>query len=245
MRVSVEVCCTSLAEAIAADQAGADSVEMCSWLACGGITPSLGLVAEVRHRVRAGVRVLIRATPNGFVYEEGEKHAMLRDVDAFGRIPGVGLVVGALDEEGDVDRGFMDEVLLRASGRELTFHRAIDTVRDPLAVMASCKGLGLQRVLSSGARRTATEGIDVLRDMVKHAGELTIAAAGGVSPENAVGIVQRTGVREVHLSAQRNIANEAPALPLNHIHQEMSFAYGPDPQKIEGVLQALRSAGMR
>ncbi|MCC6541965.1 MAG: copper homeostasis protein CutC, partial [Flavobacteriales bacterium] len=59
MRVTVEVCVTTVEEAVAAEQAGADGVEICSWLASGGITPSSGLVDAVRTAVRIPARVLV------------------------------------------------------------------------------------------------------------------------------------------------------------------------------------------
>ena len=51
MRVNVEVCVSSVEEAIAAAELGADSVELCSWLACGGVTPGPGLLSMVKERL--------------------------------------------------------------------------------------------------------------------------------------------------------------------------------------------------
>ncbi len=52
MQVNVEVCITSVEEAITAEECGATSVEVCTWLDCGGVTPSSGLVDTVRGAVR-------------------------------------------------------------------------------------------------------------------------------------------------------------------------------------------------
>jgi copper homeostasis protein len=95
MRVAVEICVTSVAEALAAERAGADSVEICTWLACGGVTPSSGLVDAVRTAVRIPARVLVRPTPDGFVYDPASLHALLLDAEIFGG-GAIGLVTGAL-----------------------------------------------------------------------------------------------------------------------------------------------------
>ncbi|MBK7941477.1 MAG: hypothetical protein IPJ87_06335 [Flavobacteriales bacterium] len=51
MKVLVEVCVSSLAEAQAAARAGVDSVELCTWPDCGGVTPSYGLVNAVKEEL--------------------------------------------------------------------------------------------------------------------------------------------------------------------------------------------------
>src|SRR5690349_7603802 len=151
MKVRVEVCVTGLAEAEAAHRAGVDSIELCSWLACGGITPSYGLVNTVKERVPLPLRVLVRPTPGGFMYNEEERQVILRDSMLLG-MGGVGLVVGGLDEVGLPHQLLMKGVKLAAPECEITFHRAIDHGADMATAFAECVGLGVQRVLTSGGR---------------------------------------------------------------------------------------------
>ena len=80
MAVKIEICATSYAEAKAAAELGCDSVELCSWLACGGLTPSSGFVDTVRSTLDIAVRILIRPSPEGFVlHQDGVYgHPLLR-----------------------------------------------------------------------------------------------------------------------------------------------------------------------
>ena len=243
--VRVEVCCTMLAEALAADRAGVDSVELCAWLPSGGVTPSMGLVREVLERVQVRVRVLVRCRPGDFHYTEDEQAVTLRDVEAFGRLSGVGLVVGALDADERMDPLFIRAVQLRAPDAEITFHRAIDGCRDPLAALATCRQLGVQRVLTSGAATLAMDGVGTLSRMVCETGEVRLAAAGGIGPGNVVDLVEATGVKEVHFAAQRPINGGAPAVSMSSTNDGSGFSTCPDEEKIAGVLRALHHAGLR
>ncbi len=229
MKVSVEVCVTSVAEALAAQRCGADTVELCICLDRDGLTPSPGLLREVLRAVHIPVRVLVRPLANGFVHDL--EHAAVLDGDVEWTLkaaPRPRLVVGALRADGSADHAVLKRALSGAT--ETTFHRAIDHARDPMEVLEECVRLGYHRVLTCGAAPTAVDGLDMLRRMVDQAGDtLTIAAAGRIGPDNVLQVVQTTGVREVHFAARS--ASNGPVLP--------------DVVKIEGVLAALDKAGLR
>lgn len=241
MRVRVEVCATSPAEAFAADALGCDAVELCTWPECGGVTPSLGMVMAVLERARCRVRVLIRPIPGGFHHDDTAMRAALLDVERFASCDALhGLVVGALDADDLPHARFMEEVRMAASDKELTFHRAIDLARPVPEVIARCVDGGMQRILTSGGAVTAMEGTDRIRTMLEEAaGRLTIAAGAGVGPTNVVRLVESTGVEEVHFSARSHVTDGATG-PM-----DLGGATIPDVAKIEGVLNALIKAGLR
>lgn len=239
MRVSVEVCVTSLEEALAAQAAGADTVELCSWLAVGGVTPSAGTVRVVRERCTVPVRVLLRPHGGGFRYNADEADVIEKDALALGGP----LVMGALDDAGLPDVALMRRLLGLAVHRGTTFHRAIDHSTDLLRSADSCAELGFGRILTSGGRSTAVEGAEQLRQVVQRHPQLIIAAAGGIRAENVVEVVQRTGVTEVHFAAQRPVA--APAGPALSSGGSADGLFVPDVAKMEGVLNALVKAGLR
>jgi len=245
MRVKVEVCVTSVQEALAAEAGGADGVELCIWLACGGVTPSSGLVDAVRGSVQLPVRVLVRPKPGGFVHEAPELHALLVDAEILGG-GAIGLVTGGLLADGDADVELMRAVMKAAPESEVTFHRAIDHARDPLAVLEACAGIGVHRILTSGARTLATDGAAMIGQLVQQAGErLLIAAAGGINPANVVELVERTGVSEVHFASQLPSAGRVVGASMSSTNEGVSFETEPDHAKIEGVLNALVKAGLR
>lgn len=245
MRVELEVCVTSVEEGQVAAEVGADSVEVCTWLACGGVTPSSGLVDAVRSAVRIPVRVLVRPTPGGFVYSPGELHAILTDTEIYGG-GAMGVVTGGLLADGGPDADLMRSVRKLAPESEITFHRAIDRAVQPLAVLDLCLEFGLERILSSGARPAAFDGRTGLKEMVRRVGDrLIIAAAGGINAMNVVELVETTGVNEVHFAAQLMKKVPIPVVPMSSTHTGVGFETEPDRRKIEGVMNALVKAGLR
>src|SRR5438445_4405488 len=80
-RVLLEVAVASVEDALAAQEGGADRLELNAALALGGLTPSLGTLIEVKAAVKLPVLVLVRPRPGGFAYGEADFHVMRRDVD--------------------------------------------------------------------------------------------------------------------------------------------------------------------
>lgn len=250
MRVKVEVCVTSVQEAVAAGNAGVDSVEICSWLACGGLTPGPGLVSLIREKlsdVAVRRRVLVRPSPGGFYYAMEERHVIIRDTLLLSVADDVAdIVTGALAEEGAVDVQLLEIVKAALNGRSSTFHRAIDHAKDKLAALDQCIALGMDRVLTSGGETLAFDGAALLKKMVAHAnGRIAIAAASGIHAGNVVELVEKTGVAEVHFSAQKPALGTVAGAAMSSAHVGADFRSIPDVAKIEGVLNALSKAGLR
>ena len=187
MQVQVEVCVASVEEAEVAVSCGADRLEICSWLACGGITPSSGLVDTVRNAVRVPVRVLVRPTAGGFDYSASETAVLLTDAEVFGG-GALGLVTGALNGNGGMHAAIMRSVMNLAPESEITFHRAIDRSIDPMRIVEECIELGVDRILTSGGATLAIEGVSMLQRIILLAGDrCAVTIAGGTSSPSSSG----------------------------------------------------------
>ncbi|MBK8338714.1 MAG: hypothetical protein IPK99_01245 [Flavobacteriales bacterium] len=244
MKVRVEVCVTSIEEATAAERLGVDTVEVCSWLSCGGVTPGPGIVRVLGERIHIPLRVLIRCHGGAFNYTGPESEGMLADIGHFVARPGSGVVFGALDGLGGLDLVLVRSALAASAGQEFTFHRAIDQSRDPLGMIEQLADLGIARVLTSGGETHAASGAAKLRAMRKAAeGRIHLAMAGGINASNVVELIGSTGIEEVHFSAQR--ASSVPPHRTAMGSAPGSFAVACDTEKIEGVLNALVKAGLR
>ena len=210
--VLVEICCASVEDVVAAEEGGADRVELCAGLVEGGTTPSIGLVGAVLGAVEcAGVQVLVRPRGGDFLYSEAEVEVMLADISALRAMatPGgaqLGFVLGALSVDGRIDEDVTGRLVAACSGHPVTFHRAFDFTPDLLASLGVLARLGVRRVLTSGGRQRAVDGSDVLAELVRQAPPgLEILAGGGVRADSVGDLVRRTGVREVHLRAAREV----------------------------------------
>lgn len=213
-KCSLEVCSNSIQSALAAQEGGADRVELCSVLGCGGVTPSYGMIAQARKSLTIKVNVLVRPREGNFVYDSREAAVVEEDIRACAALGVDGVVLGALTQEGTVDRLLMERWMRIAHGCGLsvTFHRAIDESRDVMEALESVLELGCDCVLTSGGMPTAPQGAEMIRRMVQRAGDrLCIMPGAGVNPQNAAALASETGVAFIHSSARKSRPAESGA----------------------------------
>lgn len=217
---TLEIAANSLASALAAQDGGADRVELCENLGEGGCTPSFATIALAREKLRIPLYVLVRPRGGDFAYSPLERELMLRDVGNCARLGVDGVAIGALDANGDVDVALCRELIVAAGKLGVTFHRAFDACREPPQALERIVELGCERVLTSGASGDALAGAANIAQYVRDAdSRIAIMAGAGVTPEN-IGELKKTGVREFHASAralQRGAAQRAlPGLSAEH-----------------------------
>ncbi|MBQ8936563.1 MAG: copper homeostasis protein CutC [Bacteroidaceae bacterium] len=230
---TLEVCCGSLASAVAAVEGGARRIELCSALSLDGLTPSIGLIRELRHIYPdLLIHVLIRPREGDFVYTEAEVRVMERDIHEAVAAGASAIVSGALTPDGDIDVKTTLHLLLASEDLPFTFHRAFDLVADQPSALRRLAALGVRRILTSCGAPTAEAGIPQLRALVQLAsaigahstflpdgnGEggieclglkngscenISILPGGGVTSANAHRILAETGATEIHGSCSR------------------------------------------
>jgi copper homeostasis protein len=206
---SLEICVDSVASAVAAEQGGAQRVELCDYLSGGGTTPSAGMISLVRENISLPLHVLIRPRRGDFLYSRVELDIMLRDIKICQDLGADGIVLGLLTKEGDIDVAKTEELMHAAGDLSITFHRAFDLTRDPLKAFDQLVNLGIDRLLTSGQQQTAVMGIPLIKKLQeKAAGKISIMPGGGVNPGNLREIATNTGVREVHASVRKSVASD-------------------------------------
>jgi copper homeostasis protein len=202
--VILEIAANSVASALAAQEGGAGRIELCTALELGGLTPSHAQIALTRERVTLPLYVLIRPRAGDFLYSDLECETMLRDIEACAAAGGDGVVLGVLDADGSVDMPRCRSLIAAACGMGVTFHRAFDLTRDPLASLEDLIELGCDRVLTSGAQPSALQGAAMIRQLVElSAGRIVVMPGAGVSAGNVSKLRKLTGAHEFHASAKR------------------------------------------
>lgn len=203
----LEVCCGSLASALAAVEGGAERIELCSALCLDGLTPSVGTIRALRRRFPdLRIHVLIRPREGDFVYSEDELRVMEQDISLAVDAGATAIVSGALTAEGNLDTTATARLIEASAGLPFTFHRAFDLIQDQASALRQLQRMGVTRVLTSGGAATAEAGIPALRRLVQQGG-VTILPGGGVNRHNAQRIVQETGATEIHGSCSITLAN--------------------------------------
>ncbi len=237
-----------MTDCLAAESGGADRVELCSAIATGGLTPSLGTLIEAKKRVRIPVMVMVRPRAGGFCYSEENFAAMRRDAEMFVAHGADGIVFGCLHSDGSLDTKRCGTMLEIADGRQTVFHRAFDVVPDPLRALDELIDLGFTRVLTAGQKKTAHEGRERLRQLITHAkGRIEILAAGGVRPHNVGQLVEATHCAQVHLtgfSARCDASMSNSPISFGCIPGAPSSSYEcVDPEAVRRMREALDQVG--
>ncbi len=197
--ILVEAAVETLEEALAAERAGADRIELCANLRDGGTTPSAGLIAALVGQTKLPVVAMIRARGGDFVYSDGEIDAMTRDIELAGEGSISGIVTGVLTDDGHIDVERTRTLVNAAAGLPVTFHRAFDSTGDLPDALEQLIQLGVSRVLTSGGAATALEGAGTIAALVDQARAwISIIAGGGIREHNVRDVVAQTGAREVH-----------------------------------------------
>ena len=145
---------------------------------------------------------MIRPRGGDFVYDVFEEEIMRKDIDLAKKLGADGVVLGVLLADGTVDVARTKSLVNYASPMKVTFHRAFDLTPDPMKALKAVIETGAERILTSGQKATAVEGISLLEQLSKEAGDrIEIMAGGGVNHENAAQLAG-AGVHSLHLTAK-------------------------------------------
>ena len=197
----VEICANSFESAVAAQSGGADRIELCTQLAVGGLTPSHHLIKKVVSELSIPVHVLIRPRKGNFCYSKEELNIMKNDIEFCKNIGCSGVVSGVLESDLTIDLIATKQLIEAANGIDFTFHRAFDCVKDPLVSLENLIDLKIKRVLSSGLKPSAIEGISLLSEMNKIANQqIEIMPGSGINLDNVLQFKNK-GFTSIHLSA--------------------------------------------
>jgi copper homeostasis protein len=217
--VLIEVCVDSVASAVAAQQGGATRVELCSDLIEGGITPSAGLIELTRARVSIGLQVIIRPRGGDFCYSGEEVEIMRRDIAVAKERGADGVVLGILDVDGHVDVHCARRLVDLARPLNVTFHRAFDMSADLFRSLEDVCATGADRILTSGGEQKCLQGAETIARLSESArGRIAIMAGGGIGHHDAAAIIEKTGVREIHVG----LSTPVPS-PMRHHNPRLSM----------------------
>lgn len=199
MKTLKEACVESFFEAKEAEKRGADRIELCDNLSMGGTTPSYGTIKKTLEKLKIPVFPIIRPRGGDFCYSSDEIEIMKEDIKICKSLGAKGVVLGMLTEDKKIDFELVKEFVSLAAPMEVTFHKAIDELENPIEAIDSLAEAGIKRILSSGTKATALEGVDILNKMINKAGDrITIVVAGKVTSENFKEVSEKIVSSEYH-----------------------------------------------
>lgn len=209
-----EICANSVESCLAAQEGGADRVELCAGIPEGGTTPSYGEIKLARKLLtKTKLHVIIRPRGGDFLYTPLELERMEEDIRICRELGVDGVVFGCLTEEGEIDREANRRLVELARPMSVNFHRAFDRTADPMKALEDIISLGCNRILTSGQQPKAIDGISLLAQLEKKLKEyplppIQLLAGSGVNEENIRQIFDATGIHEYHFSARVNVVSK-------------------------------------
>lgn len=238
MKYTLEICAGSLHSALAAQEGGADRVELCNNLSEGGTTPSYGMVKICNSLLDIPVFPIIRPRGGDFVYSNEEFQVMKEDVISCKGLGCEGIVLGILKANGEIDTERCSELISLSGKMQITFHRAFDHCCDLEKGLEDVISLGCHRLLTSGGAMYAENALSQLKRLIIHAGNRIIIMPGsGLTEENLLKIATETGAHEFHSTAKKRIFRHPDIQGQNSI--DSNYLYETDASKVKNMMQVL------
>ena len=181
----IEVCAESYEYALKAEKAGADRIELCKDLHLDGLTPDYESAKKTIDSLNIPVFILIRPREGNFIYSNEEFELMKSDIIKFKEMGCKGIVSGVLNNDNSVDIKRTKELVELSRPLEFTFHRAFDIVSKPLKEIENLIRLGVDRILTSGQKEKAIDGLVLLEQLNNISNNrIVIMPGGGISKNN-------------------------------------------------------------
>jgi len=245
-KLTLEISTYNLNGVKAAKELGADRVELCDNIKEGGTTPSYGFVKMALEVNHPEVFIIIRPRGGDFLYSDSEMEIMKRDIVEAKNMGVNGVVSGVLLPNGDIDIVRTKELIELSRPMKFTFHRAFDMTRDYKKSLKTLIDLGVDIVLTSGMEDKATDGIEVLKNLVEIAdGKIDILAGSGVNASNIEQLYTEANITNFHMSAVKGVESEMTffnkRLNMGNVKSEEYIKLDVDIDKIKDAVNAVSS----
>ncbi len=220
----IEIATSDFATTKSAVQGGADRIELCANLTEGGTTASIGTIKKCRASFNVILYPIIRPRGGDFLYSTEEYEIMLEDIKICRQIGCEGVVFGLLNSDGTIDVTRASKLINAAYPMEVTFHRAFDRCKDPFVALEQLIEIGCERILTSGQKHTAIEGVELIATLQKQADDRIIIMPGsGVRKENIKTLADQTGCTEFHASLRNKTKSQMQLQHPEFINSEESY----------------------
>lgn len=242
MEKIIEICCGSYEDALAAYRGGAKRIELNSALYLGGLTPSLGVLRLCKENTDLKVIAMVRPRGAGFCYREAEFETMKTDAELLMLNGADGIAFGCLDRNREIHAEQTEGMvgIIKKYHGEAVFHRAFDCVRDPYESMEQLIALGIDRVLTSGMKPKAMDGIELITELQRRYGaRVELLAGSGMNAENAREMMERSGISQIHSSC-RGWANDPTTTGAEVSYSYAGLSHADDFEVVdEGIVKKL------
>ncbi|MBE1562565.1 copper homeostasis protein CutC [Nonomuraea africana] len=194
----LEVIALDVRDAVAAEQGGADRLEVVADMAADGLSPATETVAAIARECRLPQMVMLRTEANFGADSVDKLSSQVKELAEAGA---AGFVFGFLDADGAVDLAATETLIHAVSPLPWTFHRAVDHAADIQASWRAVRLLpNLATVLTAGSPTGVADGLPVLKARAE-AGDAGLILAGGGLRLRHIPTLLDYGVRAFHVGS--------------------------------------------
>ena len=242
----VEICCGSFEDAYNVYKAKGKRIELNSALYMGGLTCSVASLMMCKKHTPLEVICMVRPRGAGFCYSQYEIDQMMLEATTLLEKGADGIAFGFLNEDHTIDVNNTKKMidLIRSYGKQAVFHRAFDCVNDPYQAIETLISLGTDRILTSGLKAKAIDGLALIKDLQdKYGDKIQILAGSGVNSSNAKEIMDKTGIYQVHSSCKdwlNDMTTKGDSVSYSY---DIDHEYGYDvvsKQKVKDILDSVK-----
>ena len=240
MDFTLEVIAFNIESCILAEANGVSRIELCDNQADGGTTPSYGFIKAARAILSIELYPIIRPRGGDFLYSDAEFDIIKSDVLLCKELGCDGVVIGLLNADGTVDKERTKILTTLAYPMGVTFHRAFDRTNDMFEALEDIIECGCERILTSGQKPAAYDGMVNIKVLVQKADHRIIIMPGsGINSKNIVEIAQYTGATEFHSSA-RNFVESKMQFSQSSMNEQLT-SVNLNADEVCSILNALKS----
>ncbi len=218
--MKIEICTGSYLDGLNAYKGKAKRIELNSALHLGGLTPTIASLKLLKQDTDLEIICMVRPRAGGFNYTDNEFRQMCLEAKLLLENGADGIAFGILNNEFQIDDRNKELLsIIKKYNKEAVFHRAFDQTNNPYLSIEKLIELGFDRVLTSGQKKTALEGKELIKDLeLKYGNKIEILAGSGINDTNAKEFVEYTNIKQIHSSCKDYLTD-------NTANKNVSFDY--------------------
>ena len=201
MNYNLEICAFNIKDCIDISKFDISRIELCTNKKKGGLTPSKNSIIK-SLKLNIPIHPIIRPRGGNFLYNKTELRQMIESIKFCKNIGCHGVVFGILDKKNKVNIKICKKLKTFCGNMSTTFHRAFDEIADPFDALESIINLKFDRILTSGQKKNAKEGIKLITQLAERSkNRISIMPGSGIRSSNIDLFLKNKNINEIHTSS--------------------------------------------
>ena len=201
MNYNLEICAFNIKDCIDISKFDISRIELCTNKKKGGLTPSKNSIIK-SLKLNIPIHPIIRPRGGNFLYNKTELRQMIESIKFCKNIGCHGVVFGILDKKNKINIKMCKKLKTFCGNMSTTFHRAFDETSKPFDALESIIDLKFDRILTSGQKKNAKEGIKLITQLAERSkNRISIMPGSGIRSNNIDLFLKNKNINEIHTSS--------------------------------------------